>query len=123
MHSRYHLLIQEKAELVAEAQGILDGVQTRLDGIGEDATDDARAAAQMTDTERRRDDEINTRLEAIGDLLSRETRLREHELTQAGLDPARQARASGNLSACASWRRPSKTSTATGTGSTCTTPS
>lgn len=78
---RYQALIQEKAELIAEGDRIHAAVERRQSELPEDANDEQRAAARLTAEERRRDDEINARLEEIGDLLSREERLREHERT------------------------------------------
>ncbi len=80
--NRYKALLDERAGLIAEDKAIF-----------ETAEKDGR---DLTDDEKRRDDEINSRLEAIKGELAREERRREWERTVEPVrDPQGQARARG----------------------------
>lgn len=65
--SRYNALLQEKAELIAEAKGIFEAAEAE--------------ERELSDQERERDDEIQARLGAINPELDRIKRQREREAT------------------------------------------
>ncbi len=80
--NRYKALVDERAQLVAEGNRIFETAE--------------REGRDLTDAEKARDDEINTRLEAIKTELAREERRRERERTiEPVQDPLGQARARG----------------------------
>lgn len=67
MGTRYQGLLQERANLVAEARGIFTAAETE--------------SRDLTEPEKARDDAINVRLEAVAAELVREERRRENERT------------------------------------------
>lgn len=60
---RYQFLVQERADLVKEAKGIMTGADGR----------------ELTEDEKHRDDAIHSRLQALDNEIAREERLREAE--------------------------------------------
>ncbi len=65
--TRYQVLLQERADLIAEARRLYEQVESE--------------GRTLTDDERRRDDEINARLEVLADEIGREERRRAWERT------------------------------------------
>jgi HK97 family phage major capsid protein len=81
--NRYQALLQERADLVKEAQGIFSAAQGR----------------DLTEAEKTRDDAIAARLEVLAGEIQREERRREHERTVATVvDPNAAAAAKSQVS-------------------------
>ncbi len=72
MTKKYPILVQQRADLVAEAKTILTKTEDR----------------ELTDTEKQRDDEIALEIGVVDAALSREKRLRAYELTAPSTMPA-----------------------------------
>jgi HK97 family phage major capsid protein len=74
--SRYNVLLQEKADLIAEAQAIFE------EAAAHESEEDGQPVKgrDLTDAEKKRDDEIQAGLEATTDELARLTRQREREV-------------------------------------------
>lgn len=83
MNGRYQALVQERADLVKEAQGIFEAADGR----------------DLTEAEKARDDAISARLAVLGGEIQREERRREHERTVATVvDPNARAAATAQVS-------------------------